>query len=166
MSDKVMWMPSVKRIQEANITCFRKLAEEKAGKAFSDYDQLYQWSIREIPDFWALIWEYGEIIHSGSYTNVVDRLDIMPGSKWFAGARLNFAENLLRYRDDQAAIIFQGEGQELRKMTYRELYAAVARLSRSLRDMGIRVGDRVAGYMPNMPETVVAMLAATSLGAI
>lgn len=166
MSSKVMWKPSEKRIQEANMTYFKRLAEEKTGMVFSDYNQLYQWSVGHIPDFWALIWEYGEIIHSCSYTKIVDRLDIMPGSKWFEGARLNFAENLLRYRDDRTAIIFKGEGQEVRRMTYQELYEEVARFSRTLQEMGIKAGDRVAGYMSNMPETVTAMLATTSLGAI
>ena len=161
-----MWEPSEKRIMEANITRFTALAEEKTGKSFPDYNHLYQWSVENIADFWALIWDYGEVIHSRGYTKVVDRLDIMPGSRWFEGSRLNFAENLLRYRDDRTALIFVGEGQEKRKMTYRELYAEVARLSRSLKESGIKKGDRIAGYMPNMPETVVAMLAATSLGAI
>ena len=90
----------------------------------------------------------------------------MPGAKWFSGARLNFAENLLRYRDDSVALIFKGEDHPTRKMTYAELYDEVARLAKSLRASGIGPGDRVVGFMPNMPETVIAMLAATSLGAV
>jgi len=89
----------------------------------------------------------------------------MPGAKWFSGARLNFAENLLRYRDDQVALIFKGEDRDTTKMTYAELYDEVARVAKSLRETGVQVGDRVVGFMPNMPETIIAMLAATSIGA-
>jgi len=166
MSNNLMWKPSEERIRDANITHFIELAEKKAGKTLSDYNHLYQWSIENIDDFWKLIWEYGKVIYSRGYDKVVDRLDIMPGSRWFEGSRLNFAENLLRYRDEHTALIFVGERQEERRMTYRELYKEVARLSRSLKESGLKKGDRVAGYLPNMPETVVAMLAATSLGAI
>ena len=161
-----LWSPSEKRIQEANITRFQRFVEEKTGKSFTDYDQIYKWSIEYIPDFWETVWQYGDIIHSRGYDRVVNHLDMMPGCKWFEGARLNFAENLLRYRDDHTALLFKGEGRELRSITYRELYGQVARLNRSLMGMGIEAGDRIAGFMPNMIETVVAMLAATSLGAI
>ena len=161
-----LWSPSEKRIQEANITRFQRFVEEKTGKSFTDYNQIYNWSIEYIPDFWETVWQYGDIIHSRGYDRVVNHLDMMPGCKWFEGARLNFAENLLRYRDDHTALLFKGEGRELRSITYRELYGQVARLNRSLMGMGIEAGDRIAGFMPNMIETVVAMLAATSLGAI
>ena len=97
---------------------------------------------------------------------VVDDLSKFPGAKWFVGARLNFAENLLRYRDNRSAFIFRGETQKKAQMTYAELYDSVARLSRSLRQLGVSPGDRVAAYMPNMIETAVAMLAAASIGAI
>ncbi len=90
----------------------------------------------------------------------------MPGAKWFEGARLNYAENLLRYRDEQTALIFKGEALEPRKITYKELYAQVAALAKSLKGLGVSPGDRVVGFMPNMPETIIAMLAATSLGAV
>jgi acetoacetyl-CoA synthetase len=89
----------------------------------------------------------------------------MPGAKWFEGARLNFAENLLRYRDDQVALIFQSEGQAAGRITYAELYAEVARVAQALREYGVTAGDRIAGFMPNRPETTIAMLAATSIGA-
>ncbi|HEX7235074.1 MAG TPA: AMP-binding protein, partial [Nitrosospira sp.] len=99
------------------------------------------------------------------YDQVVDDLTKFPGARWFLGARLNFAENLLRYRDDHIAFLFQGETQTSRRMTYLELYDAVARLAYSLKESGVGVGDRVVGYLPNLIETAVAMLAATSLGA-
>lgn len=165
-SKKIMWRPSEKRITEANITRFTEIAEKKTKRSFTDYRQLHQWSIENIADFWEMIWEYGDIIHSRTYDRVVDCLDKMLGCKWFEGARFNFAENLLRHHDDHPAIIFKGEGKPLRSISYRQLHDAVARLSRELKGIGIKPGDRVAGYMPNMIETVVAMLATTSIGAI
>jgi acetoacetyl-CoA synthetase len=90
----------------------------------------------------------------------------MPGARWFPGARLNFAENLLRYRDERTAIIFKGEGREIERLSYRELFDRVARLAGALQEAGVAAGNRVAGYMPNLPETVIAMLAAVSIGAV
>ena len=121
---------------------------------------------KAIPDFWARLWEFADIKASRGYDQVVDDVRKMPGAKWFSGARLNFAENLLRHRDDRPAFIFRGETQKKAQMTYAELYAAVARLAHSLRGLGLKPGDRVAGYMPNMMETAIAMLAATSVGAV
>ncbi len=111
------------------------------------------------------MWDFAEIKSSKPYDKVVEDLTKFPGTKWFPGARLNFAENLLRYRDEQLAFIFKGEIQVSKQITYAELYDAVARLAQSLREEGIGVGDRVVGYMPNLIETAVAMLATTSLGA-
>jgi acetoacetyl-CoA synthetase len=138
---------------------------EKYNQDFTEYEPLYQWSIENIPDFWASMWEFAEIKASRSYDQVIDDVTKMPGAKWFSGARLNFAENLLRYRDDQVALIFKGEDQATVRMTYAELYDEVARVAKSLRAAGVQVGDRVCGLMPNMPETIIAMLAATSIGA-
>jgi hypothetical protein len=123
-------------------------------------------SIENIPDFWACVWDFAEIKASKGYDTVVDDVRKMPGAKWFIGARMNFAENLLRYRDDHTAFIFKGETEVSARTSYRELYDTVARLAKSLRDMGVAPGDRVAAYMPNMIETAVAMLAATSIGAV
>ena len=100
------------------------------------------------------------------YTTAATNLESMLGVEWFPGARMNFAENLMRFRDERTALVFKGEGQQPRRMTYAQLYDEVARLSKSLSDSGVGVGDRVAGFMPNMTEAVVAMLATTSLGAI
>src|SRR5690606_21360994 len=101
-----------------------------------------------------------------TWTQVLDKPDTMPGARWFAGAKLNFAENLLRYRDDRQALVFVGENGERRELTYAQLYHEVARVAAGLRAAGVQQGDRVAGFMPNRPETVVAMLATTSIGAI
>jgi len=161
-----LWTPSEDRIKNANITRFIKFVNQKHGKQFKTYDDLYQWSIDQIEDFWAAMWDFGEIKASKRYDRVVDDLKKFPGASWFPGAKLNFAENLLRYRDDRLAFIFKGETQKSARMTYAELYNTVARLAKSLRELGIGPGDRVAGYMPNLMETVIAMLAATSVGAV
>jgi len=138
----------------------------KQNKAFRTYDELYEWSVDSISDFWAALWEFTGIKASKGYDQVVDDLKKFPGAGWFPGARLNFAENLLRFRDDRLAFIFRGETQKSMTMTYGELYTTVARLAKSLRELGILPGDRIVGYMPNLIETVVAMLAATSIGAV
>jgi len=161
----MLWKPSKERIQRTNMYRFMNFINEKYSKSFTEYVPLYQWSIDNIPDFWASMWEFAEIKASKHYDQVIDDLNKMPGANWFSGARLNFAENLLRYRDDRTALIFKGEGQDSRRMTYAELYDEVARITQSLKEHGIKAGDRVVGFMPNMPQTIIAMLAATSLGA-
>ena len=162
---RLLWKPSEERIQSTNMYRFMGFINEKYNQNFTEYEPLYQWSIENIPDFWASMWEFAEIKASRPYDQVIDDVAKMPGAKWFSGARLNFAENLLRYRDDQVALIFKGEDRDTTKMTYAELYDEVARVAKSLRETGVQVGDRVVGFMPNMPETIIAMLAATSIGA-
>lgn len=139
---------------------------EEYNQKLKTYQELYRWSIDNIPGFWANLWEFAPVIFSKPYTQVVDELTRMPGAKWFSGAQLNFAENLLRYRDNQVAIIFKGEGQPSIKMTYAQLYDEVARVAASLKALGIKPGDRVVGFMPNMPQSIIAMLAAVSMGAV
>ncbi len=163
---ELLWRPSEERIKNTNMYRFINLINETYGKDFTEYGPLYEWSIENIPDFWASMWDFGEIIASQPYDQVVDDLNKMPGAKWFSGARLNFAENLLRYRDDQVALIFKGEAQDSIKMTYAKLYDEVARVARSLKEAGVKAGDRVGGFVPNMPEAIIAMLATTSMGAI
>lgn len=138
---------------------------KRHGRNFEEYEPLHQWSIENIPDFWAAMWEFAGIIASTPYSEVVDDLGRMPGAMWFTDARLNFAENLLRHRDDQIALIFKGETRDSVRMTYRRLYSEVARVAISLKEAGVLVGDRVVGYMPNMPQSIIAMLAAASIGA-
>ncbi len=163
---KPLWVPSKDKVKNANMTRFIEFVNRKYRKKFRTYDELYQWSIDSIPDFWAAVWDFCEIKASRKYDQVVDDLKKLPGASWFVGAKLNFAENLLRYRDDRLAFIFRGETKKSAQMTYAELYSTVARLAASLRELGIRPGDRVAGYMPNLMETAIAMLAATSIGAV
>ncbi len=163
---KLLWEPSEERKKQANITKYINFVNKRYGKNFRTYPELYQWSIEKIPDFWASIWDFVGIKASRKYDVVVDNVYKMPGAQWFIGAKLNFAENLLRYRDDHTAFIFRGETQITKKISYAELYDLVARLAKSLRQMGVQPGDRVAAYMPNMIETAAAMLASTSVGAI
>ena len=160
-----LWTPSEERIRGANITRFMDVVNTRHQLNIASYSDLYNWSVENIPDFWLEVWDFVDIKASKKTDTAVDDLDKFPGAKWFPGAKLNFAENLLRYRDDQLAFIFQGETQVTKRMTYAELYDEVARLSKSLAVAGVGEGDRVVGYMPNLIETAVGMLAATSLGA-
>ena len=161
-----LWVPSKERQAASNISRFIDGLNRSHGLQISSYSQLYQWSVNEISDFWAVMWEFAGIRASQSYDTVIDDLHCFPGAQWFPGARLNFAENLLRYRDDRPALVFRGETHQSSSMTYAELYEAVSRLVRSLLGLGVGAGDRVVGYMPNLPETAIAMLATASIGAI
>jgi len=143
-----------------------KFVNERHSVEFDSYYRLYEWSIENISEFWEAMWDFGEVKASRGYDVVVDDLSKFPGARWFVGARLNFAENLLKFRDAHLAFIFRGETLKSARMTYAELYDSVACLSKSLRRSGVVCGDRVAAYMPNLIETAVAMLAATSVGAI
>jgi acetoacetyl-CoA synthetase len=163
---QMLWQPSRDRINQSNMIHFMEYVNGRFQMELTDYPDLYGWSVRNIPEFWAAIWDFMDVIHSRGYDEVVDDPAKMPGATWFSGARLNFAENLLRYRDDEPAIVFWGEASQPRRLTFAQLYSEVARVAASMRDMDIQPGDRVVGYMPNMPETVIAMLAATSLGAV
>jgi len=162
---KPLWTPSEDRIKKANMTRFIEFVNRKHGKSFKGYEDLYRWSIDSIAEFWATLWEFLGIKASRRYDQVVDDVHKMPGTRWFSGARLNFAENLLRYRDDRIALVFKGEANPPVRKTYAQVYDEVARLAKSLRELGIKPGDRIAGFMPNMSETAIAMLAATSVGA-
>jgi acetoacetyl-CoA synthetase len=162
---KLLWKPSAEQIKNSNMYRFINVINEKYHQNFSEFEPLYKWSIENIADFWETFWEFADIIASKPYEQAIDDVTKMPGARWFSGARLNFAQNLLRFRDDKVALIFKGEGQQSTKMTYAELYDEVARLARSLKGAGVQAGERVVGFMPNMPATIVAMLAATSLGA-
>jgi len=163
---KPLWVPSEERVKQANITRFMKFVNERHNVEFDSYDQLYEWSIENISEFWEAMWNFGDVKTSRGYDVVVDDLGKFPGARWFVGARLNFAENLLRFRDAHLAFVFRGETLKSASMTYAELYSSVARSAKSLREFGVVSGDRVAAYMPNLIETAVAMLASTSVGAI
>jgi acetoacetyl-CoA synthetase len=161
-----LWVPSEERVKNANITAFIQYVNKKHSLNIDGYEPLYQWSVDQREDFWAAVWEFGNVMASQPYEKVLEDSPTMIGAKWFIGSRLNFAENLLRFRDDRIAFVFKGEGQETVRMTYAELYDEVARMAKAMREAGVVTGDRIAGYVPNMIHTVVAMLAATSIGAI
>ncbi|MFX0019929.1 MAG: acetoacetate--CoA ligase [Promethearchaeota archaeon] len=168
MSDerKKLWEPSAEWIKNAEATRFIELVNKNYGQNIKDGKDLYKWSVESIADFWAAMWDFAGIIASIKYEKVVEDLNVFPGTKWFPGTRLNFAENLLKYKDDQLAFIFQGETKVSKKITYRELNKTVARLAKSLKDSGVKVGDRVVSYIPNLIETPTAMLATTTIGAV
>ena len=176
--DAALWTPSPEQVARAKLTRFIELvrdAEPDAG--VTDYASLHAWSVSERERFWTHVWDFCEVVADraadGSRWRQVligrDRMappNPVDGPRWFVGARLNFAENLLRYRDDREALVFWNELGEQRRFSYAELYDEVRGVAAALRAHGIRVGDRVAGFMPNIPETVIAMLATASLGAI
>jgi acetoacetyl-CoA synthetase len=162
---KLLWQPTEEQIRNSNMYRFMNVINTKYNRDFKEYASLYDWSIENIPEFWETMWEFADIICSKSYDQVIDDESKMPGARWFSGAKLNFAENLLRYKDDRTALIFKGEGLESTKISYAELYDEVARLAKALKDTGVESGDRVVGFIPNMPAATIAMLAATSLGA-
>jgi len=167
MSGELLWTPSDKRIRSTELYKFMQKVNKKHNTDFRDYSKFHQWSIDNIPEFWADMWEEANVIASSNYKEIIDDVTKMPGAKWFSGARCNFAQNLLRYRDDETAIIFRSESMDAPvSITYAQLYNKVARIAQSMRERGLKVGDRVAGFMPNIPETIIAMLAATSIGAI
>jgi len=163
---KVMWQPSTERAEASQMNQFRLFANKKYGMELDNYRDLYNWSVNEITYFWEAVWSFGNPVVSKDYQQVVDDDSKMPGAKWFSGARLNFAENLLRRRDNHTAILSRGEGKDDRKISYNELYSEVEKMAAALREAGVEQNDRVAGFLPNIPEAVVAMLGAASLGAV
>ena len=162
---QALWSPGTQRIQQANITRFMQLVRSECDPRVRDYASLYHFSINSPILFWRAMWEFGGVIGSAGEREV-EHFGRMPGTRWFPGASLNFAENLLRYRDDREALVFKSESGHSSTLTYRQLYQQVAGVAAALRALGVEPGDRVAGYMPNLPETIIAMLATTSIGAI
>ena len=160
-----LWTPSQASIDAANMTRFIAQVNQRHDLSINDYDALYQWSIDRKETFWSEAWDFCEIIGDKGERILIDGEDI-ENAQWFPDATLNFAENLLRNKNDEIAIYFRAEDQVDYSLTYRELYDQVASVSDWLKMNGLKPGDRVAAYLPNMPEAVVAMLAATSLGAV
>ncbi|MCK9259500.1 MAG: acetoacetate--CoA ligase [Azoarcus sp.] len=163
--DQALWTPSAARVEAANVTAFRRTAETRWGVSLPDYNALYDWSVAHPEQFWVSVWEDGGVVGERGDVALADG-DRMPGAKWFPQARFNFAQNLLRSRDSHDALVFWGEDRVKNRMSHGELYRAVAQFAAALREQGVVKGDRVAAFMPNMPETIVAMLAAASIGAV
>jgi acetoacetyl-CoA synthetase len=161
-----IWRPSPARVADANLTRFIESVGARKGLQLRNYDDLYAWSISKPTDFWQELARFADVRADWGSGPSLENPTQMPGARFFPNARLNFAENLLRFRDDQAALIFRNESSTRREISYRQLHDEVARVADGLKAAGVVAGDRVAGFLPNLPETVVAMLAATSLGAI
>jgi len=161
-----IWTPSRARIDQAVVTRFRSCVNARRQLALADYAALEAWSLGHPVDFWTELARFSDTRIDWGDGPGLENGAQMPGARWFPAARLNFAENLLRHRDDHAALIFVNERGTRREVSRRQLADEVARVAEGLRELGVGPGDRVAGFMPNLPETIVAMLAATSLGAI
>ena len=163
--NKPLWEPTPERINQANLTEFIRFANRQWNVELSDFDSLHRWSVEHPENFWKTIWRYCDVRTSDTGAQLVENIEQMPGASWFADARLNFTDNLLRRNDDTPAIISRGEGKKDRVITYAQLNQQVNRLVRAYQAAGIEAGDRIVAYMPNIPETVICMLAAASCGA-
>jgi len=161
----LLWEPSEQRKTQANITRYLHWLKEKKGLDFGSYDPLWHWSVTHLEDFWGSIWDYFQVRAHQPYQKVLGERR-MPGAKWFVGAQLNYAEHALQRRDQQPAVLWGGENQQLRTMTYAELYRQTASVAANFRELGVQKGDRVAALLPNIPQTLVAFLATASLGAV
>ena len=163
---KQLWQPSAEFQRQTNMNAYMAWLADKHDLHFADYDALYQWSIDKLEDFWQSIWDYYQLQSATSYQQVLSSY-AMPGARWFEGATLNFAEHIFRARaDDRPALLAESELRELYEVSWTELESKVARLARYLRGLGVESGDRVVAYMPNIPEAIIAFLAANSIGAV
>ena len=161
-TDTPLWTPTPEFARQTQLAEFMNTSGESG---FSDYHTLWKWTLKDPAEFWSAVWDFCAVLGDKGDVLLTDA-DKMPGAQFFPDARLNFAENLLRRHDNMTALIFCSEAGVERSMTFAELYDAVSRFAQALKNLGVGEGDRVAGYMPNMPETIIAMLAASSLGAI
>lgn len=163
---KILWKPKEEAIKKTQMHDFIGYVSNQIGLHDLSYEAIYQWSIEQPHEFWELFMEFSGIKLSKGYTQVLDDPQKMPHAKWFDGARLNYAENLLKRRDSSDALVFYGEDSVKKSLSYEELYHTVRKAAAALRREGVKKGDRVAAFMPNMPETIIFMLAASSIGAI
>jgi acetoacetyl-CoA synthetase len=165
MDPPIVWTPSEERIASATITRYREWLNETRGLRLDGYHDLWQWSVDELEAFWASIWEFFEVEASAPYERVLTRRE-MPGAQWFPGARLSYAEHAFRgRRDDEVAIRHASELRPLGEWTWGELRASAGAVAAALREAGVEAGDRVAAYLPNIPETIAAFLGCASIGA-
>lgn len=165
MTDRPLWRPDPLRVANSGLAAFERWLVQHEGVRFASYGELHAWSVAEPATFWRAVWDFCAVVgEPGART--VEGLDQMPGAQWFPEARLNFARNLLGQIDESPALVFRGEQGMVRRSSRAELHAQVAQCAAAMRAAGLQVGDRVAAYMPNIPETVIVMLAAASLGAV
>jgi acetoacetyl-CoA synthetase len=165
-----LWVPPPERVERAAITRYLRWLRDERGLQFDCYDDLWRWSVQELEAFWASAWEFCGVISHHPYERVLDRR-VMPGARWFDGAMVNYAEQSLwrALRPEWAtrtALVFESESRPRMELTWGNLGAKVAALATTLRSLGVQEGDRVAAYLPNVPESVIAMLASASLGAV
>lgn len=164
---QILWRPADERVNTSRMKAFMNHLQARQGLSFDGYRDLHQWSVSHPELFWDELWQFLRISTSRPYACVVDDLRKFPGADWFPGARLNYAENMLRDRNSEdTAMIFRGENHTRRVLSWRDLRDQVERLATSMRREGIRPGDTVAAYMPNIPETIIAMLASSAVGAV
>ena len=163
---KVLWEPSQSIIKNSNIKKFINFLNKKYNLNIKDYFELYDFSIKDIQFFWKNIWDFMKIKYKEKYREIVDDLNKFPGASWFKGARLNYAENMLRFKDKKIALTYIREDGYKKEISYRDLYEIVSRTQRAIKKCGIKKGERVAAFMPNMIETVIFMLSSASVGAI
>ncbi|MGQ0836297.1 MAG: acetoacetate--CoA ligase [Gammaproteobacteria bacterium] len=166
MRAEPIWKPSRERIAGSHLERFMACVNARHERRIASYDELYAWSIADPAQFWRELASFSDTRARWGSEPVLQHADRMPGARWFGGTRLSFAANLLRYRDDGPALIFANERGARRTVSWRELHAEVARVASGLRELGVRSGDRVAGFLPNLPESVIAMLATSSIGAV
>ena len=162
----ILWQPTAEQVARSNLAAFMRFVGDRGAPPMAEYTPLYEWSIREPQAFWAAIWDFCGVVASRRYDCVVEHFHRMPGAHWFPGARLNYAENLLRFRDNRPAIVAVNDRGQRAEISYEELALAVGRTARGLKALGVERGDRVVGYLPNIPQTVIALLATASLGAV
>ncbi len=162
----ILWQPSAEQVASAPIEQFRAFVNERFGLSIQSYTQLHAWSVDSIADFWSSMWDFNDIVCEQKGDTVLSNGDAMPGANWFPDARLNYAANLLRRNDNNDAIVFKSENGDQFSLSHAQLRSQVASLARALRAQGIVAGDRVAGFVPNMPQAIVAMLASASIGAV
>ena len=163
---KIVWNPPAALFENSQMAKFMGYVRKNYEPSLTKYTDLYQWSITHAEQFWTSVWDFFGVIASQSWTNALTPADDMLDVKWFSGSRLNFAENLLRHKSQKTALIFHHENRTRREISYATLYHDVAKFAAALKQKGVTVNDRVAAVMPNMPETVIAMLATVSIGAI
>ncbi|MTI88587.1 MAG: acetoacetate--CoA ligase [Balneolaceae bacterium] len=162
----VVWQPTKEFIEQSNLKQYQQWLLKKKGLSFERYDELWEWSVNHVPDFWESLWEYFDVQHSKPYQSVLSSMD-MPGPDWFKGAELNYAEHIFRAQtEEHPALVFASEKDHPTTVSWHELHTKVAKLRTYLKQQGIGKGDRVAAYLPNIPEAIMAFLAVNSLGAI
>ncbi|HEX04003.1 MAG TPA: acetoacetate--CoA ligase, partial [Bacteroidetes bacterium] len=163
--NELIWTPTPERVADSNMIAYINYVNQRHGLKLSRYDQLYEWSLNCTSDFWQDVADFTGVIFRKPAETAFTSADTMQDSRFFSGSTINFAENLLKRQDDHLAFIYRNESGFRSEWSYRCVYEEVSRLTQALRAQGVVAGDRVAGFMPNLPQTVMAMLAATSIGA-